>query len=162
MEENSLLHYGIKGQRWGIRRYENEDGSLTEAGLRRYRVYDDIKSGVKTIRKDIRKSIKKNSEIADNKKEIRALNRNQKIFATMAVGGAAAAFGIGSRIGMHGSTVLEAIENAGRSKINNLVAGTVMAGSVAVASALAVHKMQKDKDAYKDNIYNVKYGKNRR
>lgn len=27
-----LYHYGIKGQKWGIRRYQNKDGSLTDAG----------------------------------------------------------------------------------------------------------------------------------
>ena len=31
-----LIHHGIKGQKWGIRRYQNEDGSLTEAGKARY------------------------------------------------------------------------------------------------------------------------------
>lgn len=31
-----LVHHGIKGQRWGIRRFRNEDGSLTSAGKRRY------------------------------------------------------------------------------------------------------------------------------
>ena len=30
-----LAHHGIKGMHWGIRRYQNEDGSLTEAGRRR-------------------------------------------------------------------------------------------------------------------------------
>ena len=30
-----LYHHGIKGQKWGIRRYQNEDGSLTEAGKAR-------------------------------------------------------------------------------------------------------------------------------
>ena len=33
---NELQHHGIKGQRWGIRRYQNEDGSLTEEGRERY------------------------------------------------------------------------------------------------------------------------------
>ena len=33
----NLYHHGIKGQKWGVRRYQNEDGSLTEAGKRRYR-----------------------------------------------------------------------------------------------------------------------------
>lgn len=30
-----LAHHGIKGQKWGIRRYQNPDGSYTEAGRRR-------------------------------------------------------------------------------------------------------------------------------
>lgn len=35
MSDNELLHYGIKGMRWGIRRYQNPDGSLTPAGRKR-------------------------------------------------------------------------------------------------------------------------------
>ena len=31
-----LYHHGIKGQRWGLRRYQNKDGSLTNAGRARY------------------------------------------------------------------------------------------------------------------------------
>lgn len=30
-----LVHHGIKGQKWGVRRYQNEDGSLTPAGKKR-------------------------------------------------------------------------------------------------------------------------------
>lgn len=33
---NELYHFGIKGQKWGIRRYQNPDGTLTEAGKKRY------------------------------------------------------------------------------------------------------------------------------
>ena len=33
---DELCHHGIKGQRWGIRRYQNADGSLTSAGSKRY------------------------------------------------------------------------------------------------------------------------------
>ena len=32
---NELYHHGIKGQRWGVRRFQNPDGSLTDAGKRR-------------------------------------------------------------------------------------------------------------------------------
>lgn len=31
-----LVHHGIKGQKWGIRRYQNPDGTLTAAGRKRY------------------------------------------------------------------------------------------------------------------------------
>lgn len=33
---DALQHYGIKGMKWGIRRYQNEDGSLTSRGKKRY------------------------------------------------------------------------------------------------------------------------------
>lgn len=36
METNEMIHSGIKGMRWGVRRYQNEDGTLTEAGRKRY------------------------------------------------------------------------------------------------------------------------------
>ena len=32
----SLSHHGIKGMRWGVRRYQNKDGSLTPRGKKRY------------------------------------------------------------------------------------------------------------------------------
>ena len=38
---NELYHHGIKGQRWGVRRFQNEDGSLTPEGMERYGVDDN-------------------------------------------------------------------------------------------------------------------------
>lgn len=34
--EYELYHHGIKGMKWGVRRYQNKDGSLTPAGKKRY------------------------------------------------------------------------------------------------------------------------------
>lgn len=34
--EEIIAHYGIKGMKWGVRRYQNKDGSLTPAGKERY------------------------------------------------------------------------------------------------------------------------------
>lgn len=37
-EYDFLCHHGIKGQKWGVRRYQNPDGSLTPEGRKRYRI----------------------------------------------------------------------------------------------------------------------------
>lgn len=36
MYNNELYHHGILGQKWGVRHFQNKDGSLTAAGLKRY------------------------------------------------------------------------------------------------------------------------------
>lgn len=42
-EDNYLAHFGIKGQKWGVRRFQNEDGTLTEEGKQRYyNTYDEM------------------------------------------------------------------------------------------------------------------------
>lgn len=36
LDEDELEHYGVLGMKWGIRRYQNKDGTLTPAGKKRY------------------------------------------------------------------------------------------------------------------------------
>lgn len=59
LAEEVLMHHGILGMKWGIRRYQNKDGSLTAAGR-------------KHIAKDAKSFYKKSKEVKDFRKKLRA------------------------------------------------------------------------------------------
>ena len=47
---DELYHHGIKGQRWGVRRYQNSDGSLTSEGRRHYGFGERVANTTRKIR----------------------------------------------------------------------------------------------------------------
>lgn len=51
MDRRELYHHGTKGMKWGRRRYQNKDGSLTEAGKKRY-ARDASQKGYKDLDDD--------------------------------------------------------------------------------------------------------------
>lgn len=69
INEDYLAHHGIKGQRWGVRRFQNYDGTYTKKGLQRYneaeKKYLDTKNNalaskeeIKSAKKDMKKAYK--------------------------------------------------------------------------------------------------------
>ena len=63
-EKNSTLcHWGIKGMKWGVRRYQNQDGTLTAAGKTRYASNTGENADDKT-------GIKHKKRLSDNQKKV--------------------------------------------------------------------------------------------
>lgn len=80
-QQGQLYHYGIPGQKWGVRRYQNEDGSYTSEGKQRYGVGSDgkmSKEGKRIYRADkkidrvaskAKKNYDKSMELANTRKK---------------------------------------------------------------------------------------------
>lgn len=68
---SELYHHGIKGQKWGVRRYQNEDGTLTSEGRARY--YDS--NGNFTTDRKLRGEFYR-----ENRKQYFQMKREQKRF----------------------------------------------------------------------------------
>jgi hypothetical protein len=83
MITDKLMHYGVPGMRWGIRRYYNDDGSLTKAGKKRIKkrvgnpIAESRNRGVERARvlSDMNTARLKNRQLNESWKNVRE-NKN--------------------------------------------------------------------------------------
>lgn len=94
-----LMHHGILGQKWGVRRFQNPDGTWTEAGKERYG-WDTKKESNKSFKWD-------NEHVIWNRVNNKATNnadkeKTKKVLKTIAIVGAVGLVGIGAYyVGKH-------------------------------------------------------------
>lgn len=71
-----LEHHGIKGQKWGVRRYQNANGTLTEAGKKRYggdkKLYNRAVSVTRKHEQAVADDNKRKRQVAAKSREYRS------------------------------------------------------------------------------------------
>lgn len=129
---DELYHHGIKGQRWGIRRFQNEDGSYTAAGRKRYGI---VGSKYIESRKEF---LKRNYKISDPKAQKEAeknWDTAKKVLVGAAIiGGIGLAAYAGPKMIRYGKAYADDIIRAGTQiKTVNLDPNRLEGGNIFVA-----------------------------
>lgn len=155
---DEIFHYGIKGQRWGVRRYQNADGTLTSAGKQHY---SSESSGSKnTSNQGSGKSSGEKRSLSDDQKK--AIKTGAAVTAAaLAVVGTAylVKSGKGASVVKAGKQITEKTISNGKKTVDKVLSKTTHGKFMKMSEKeldAYINRMNKVKKSI-DNYYNVEH-----
>ena len=169
LQMSELYHHGIKGQKWGIRRFENEDGTLNAKGLKRQQKINAQaekyeKKAAAEAAVGNKEASKAYSKVADNLRkqdlnsktydEIRRSDRGKigrRAVAGLLIG---ATITTGFAKNKYRDTPSSATDH--KAIMENIALGTWLCGAIGLASGAAKYKRSTSIDRYNSQFKNKK------
>ena len=81
---DELYHHGIRGQKWGVRRFQNADGSLTSAGKKRYDVMQEAVATAHKIKQRSNETYENTKDLYKGRESLAAHKRYTKVDSNFA------------------------------------------------------------------------------
>ncbi len=130
---NELYHWGVKGMKWGVRNYRNEDGTLTPAGQARYNE-DGTRKKAKDMSDDDLQRSNRRLQAEKQYEQLSETNAHKNLMSAKRIGIST----VGSFLIGAGSSIAYNAINKGSIKVGKEAIGkSMIIGGLAAASALA-------------------------
>lgn len=125
MNSSELYHYGVLGMKWGRRRYQNKDGTLTAAGKKRYGdMSTDAKEasviGKKKVSEMSNAELRKYNERVNLERQYSNLNPSAAKKGMKFVKGAAATLGTALTLYNNSDKIVKLGKNVGSRIVDNI------------------------------------------
>lgn len=146
LRNDELCHHGIKGQRWGVRRYQNSDGSYTSDGKQRYGLIKKITKKERQKQKVVNKKVHEETENMSDK-QIKT-RRNLMLAGVLATGALSiAAIHNSDKVVKAGNKAYNTLkDNYGNKRVTAMVDGKKVKGVVENAPGLSTKVVRSAKN----------------
>lgn len=158
---DELYHHGIKGMRWGVRRFVNEDGSLTPEGMARYGTKENFQRYM-ADKQQSRERLRENRRAGSVSRGVKLLDKNRSRAGEIGRGvGRQIAIGVGVKAGA-AAVAFATMKGVYKRPVDSAIKRTaICAAGMSVAAGLGLGLTARNVYKTSRNVVDITRAKNR-